>query len=45
MVKMIFSDLDGTFLTPDKIITAENRNMLDVAYTRGIQLFLVRAAI
>lgn len=37
MVKMIFSDLDGTFLTPDKIITAENRNMLDVAYTRGIQ--------
>ena len=37
MVKMIFSDLDGTFLTPDKIITAENRNMLDVAYARGVQ--------
>lgn len=37
MVKMVFSDLDGTFLTPDKIITAENRNMLDVAYARGVQ--------
>lgn len=37
MVKMIFSDLDGTFLTPEKIITAENGNMLDVAYRRGVQ--------
>lgn len=37
MVKMIFSDLDGTFLTPEKIITAENKDILDVAYARGVQ--------
>ena len=36
MVKLVFSDLDGTFLTPDKTITADNARVLDAAYERGV---------
>lgn len=36
MVKLVFSDLDGTFLTPEKTITAENARILDAAYERGV---------
>ena len=37
MVKLIFSDMDGTFLASDKTIPAENMKMLQYAASRGVQ--------
>lgn len=37
MVKLVFVDMDDTFLSPDKSISAENLRILDVAYERGVQ--------
>ena len=37
MVKLVFVDMDDTFLTPEKTITPLNRQALDLAYERGIQ--------
>lgn len=37
MVKLVFIDLDDTFLNSEKKITPENRRILDVAYERGVQ--------
>lgn len=37
MVKLVFVDMDDTFVTPDKVITPENLRILDVAHERGVQ--------
>ncbi len=37
MVKLVFVDMDDTFLTPEKTITPLNRQALNLAYERGIQ--------
>ena len=37
MVRLIFSDLDDTFLATDKTIPDKNREMLEEACGRGIQ--------
>ena len=37
MVKLVFVDMDDTFLSPDKTISAENLRILDVAVERGVQ--------
>jgi Cof subfamily protein (haloacid dehalogenase superfamily) len=37
MVKLVFVDMDGTFLTSEKTITSENARILDVAYEHGVQ--------
>ncbi|MGI6754893.1 MAG: Cof-type HAD-IIB family hydrolase [Atopobiaceae bacterium] len=37
MLRMVLSDLDNTFLTPDKRITQANAQILDAAYEHGIQ--------
>lgn len=37
MVRLVFVDMDGTFLTPEKTITPENARILDVAHERGVQ--------
>ena len=37
MLKLVFVDMDDTFLTPEKPITPLNRQALDLAYERGIQ--------
>lgn len=37
MVKMVFSDMDGTFLTPEKRITPENMRILDAMGELGVQ--------
>ena len=37
MVRIAFSDMDGTFLTPEKTVTPENARMLDAAFERGVQ--------
>lgn len=37
MVSIVFSDMDGTFLTPEKTITAENLAILDELNRRGIE--------
>ena len=37
MLKLVFVDMDDTFLTPEKTITPLNRQALDLAYERGIQ--------
>ena len=37
MVKLVFVDMDDTFLTPEKTITPLNRQALDLAYERGLQ--------
>ncbi|MGI6229874.1 MAG: Cof-type HAD-IIB family hydrolase [Tractidigestivibacter sp.] len=37
MVKLVFVDMDDTFLNPQKEITEENAHILDVAYERGVQ--------
>ena len=37
MVKLVFVDMDDTFLSPDKTISAENLRILDVAAERGVQ--------
>ena len=37
MLKLVFVDMDDTFLTPEKTITPLNRKALDLAYERGIQ--------
>ena len=37
MVKLVFVDMDDTFLTPEKTITPLNRQALDLVYERGIQ--------
>lgn len=37
MLKLVFVDMDDTFLTPEKAITPLNRQALDLAYERGIQ--------
>ena len=41
MLKLVFVDMDDTFLTPEKTITPLNRQALDLAYERGIQLSLI----
>ena len=37
MVKLVFVDMDDTFLSPDKTISAENLSILDLAYEKGVQ--------
>ncbi len=37
MVKLVFVDMDDTFLSPDKTVSAENRRILDVAHECGVQ--------
>jgi len=37
VLKLVFVDMDDTFLTPEKTITPLNRQALDLAYERGIQ--------
>lgn len=37
MVKLVFVDMDDTFLCPDKTISTENLRILDVAHERGVQ--------
>lgn len=37
MVKLVFVDMDDTFLSPDKTVSAENLRILDVAYEHGVQ--------
>ena len=37
MVRLVFVDMDDTFVTPDKVITPENLRILDVARERGVQ--------
>ena len=37
MVRLVFVDMDDTFVTPDKVITPENLRILDVAHERGVQ--------
>ena len=37
MVKLVFVDMDGTFLLPDKTISDENLRILDRAYELGVQ--------
>lgn len=36
MIKMVFSDLDGTFLTPEKTISDKNSRMMGALHERGI---------
>ena len=35
-VRLVFMDLDDTFVSPDKTITADNLRALDLAHERGI---------
>ena len=37
MVKLVFVDMDDTFVAPDKTIPADNLRILDVAHERGVQ--------
>ena len=37
MVRLVFVDMDDTFVTPDKVITPENLRILDLAHERGVQ--------
>ena len=37
VVRLVFVDMDDTFVTPDKVITPENLRILDVAHERGVQ--------
>lgn len=37
MVKLVFVDMDDTFLSPDKTISAENQRILDLAHEKGVQ--------
>lgn len=37
MVRLVFVDMDDTFVTPEKVITPENLRILDVAHERGVQ--------
>lgn len=37
MVRLVFVDMDDTFVTPDKVIKPENLRILDVAHERGVQ--------
>lgn len=37
VVKLVFVDMDDTFLSPDKTISEENLRILDVAHERGVQ--------
>lgn len=37
MVRLVFVDMDDTFVTPDKVITRENLRILDLAHGRGVQ--------
>lgn len=37
MLRLVFVDMDGTFLLPDKTVSAENLRILDRAYERGVQ--------
>ena len=37
MTRLVFVDMDDTFLSPDKGISDENRRILDVAHKRGVQ--------
>lgn len=37
MTRLVFVDMDGTFLSPDKTISAENLAVLDEAAERGVQ--------
>ncbi|MBM6774323.1 HAD family hydrolase [Olsenella profusa] len=38
MTRLVFVDLDGTFLLPDKTVSAENLAILDEAAARGVQV-------
>lgn len=37
MVRLVFVDMDDTFLTPEKAIAQENLSVLDLAYENGVQ--------
>ena len=37
MTRLVFVDMDDTFLSPDKTISDENRRILDAAHERGVQ--------
>lgn len=37
MVRLVFVDMDDTFVAPDKTIPADNLRILDVAHERGVQ--------
>lgn len=37
MVKLVFVDMDDTFVAPDKTIPADNLRFLDVTHERGVQ--------
>lgn len=37
MVRLVFVDMDDTFVTPEKVITPENLRILDLAHERGVQ--------
>lgn len=37
MVKLVFVDMDDTFVAPDKSIPVDNLRILDVAHERGVQ--------
>lgn len=38
MVKLVFVDMDDTFVSPDKTISPDNLRILDVAYERGVEI-------
>ena len=38
MVKVVFVDMDDTFVAPDKTIPAENLRVLDLAHEKGVQV-------
>lgn len=38
MVRVVFVDMDDTFVAPDKTIPAENLRVLDLAHQKGVQV-------
>lgn len=38
VVRLVFVDMDDTFLLPDKTVSAENLHVLDLAYERGVEV-------
>lgn len=38
MVRLVFVDMDDTFVTPEKVIPQENLHALDLALERGVQV-------
>lgn len=37
MVRLVFVDMDDTFVTPEKVVPPENLRVLDLAHERGVQ--------